>query len=118
MPVQKPNNEGKNGGKGGGGGNKPPSPNKPKKEVKVVEFRIYTLASGYTGDLELLITVTQKYKDVHTDHGRAISLAKDCAEEYVRNIGMYGITVEDPQDTYNYYPPNRIAKIEYNEVDN
>jgi hypothetical protein len=98
------------------GGN-PNKPEKPKKEIKKIEFRVYTLASGYTGDLELIATIVQKYKDIHTDHGRPISLAKDCAEEYVRNIGMYGITIEEPQDVYNYYPPNRIAKVEYNEVE-
>jgi len=115
MPA--PKGSGNSGGNSGGGNNPPNPPKPPKKEVKIVEFRIYTLSSTYMGDLELLVTVTQKYKDVHTDHGRPISLAAACAEEYVRNIGMYGITVEDPQNTFNYYPPNRIAKIEYNEVE-
>ncbi len=92
------------------------SPVKPKRETKLIEFRIYTLASGYTGDLELLATVVQEYKDIHNCHGHILCLAKNSAEEYVRNIGLYGITIEDPADKFNYYPPNRIAKIEYNEV--
>jgi hypothetical protein len=98
---------------------KPPEcwkPVKPQVEVKFIEFRIYTFSSGYMGDLELLATVVQEYKDVHNSHGHVLCLAKNNAEEYVRNIGLYGITVEDPAERYNYYPPNRIAKVEYNEV--
>jgi hypothetical protein len=90
---------------------------KPKKEIKTFEFRIYALASGYTGELELLATTTEHFKDVFAPGGRPLSVAKHSAEEYVRNIGMFGFTIETPANLFNYYPPNRIAKIEYNEVD-
>jgi len=106
MAIQKA----KAGGGGGGGGGK-------KREHKTYEVRVYLLMSSYSGELELLTTINYRCKDVFTDHGRAISLAKTTIEEYVRNIGMFGITIEDPEDAFSYYPPQRIGKVEYNVVD-
>ena len=73
--------------------------------------------SSYSGELELLTTIEYRCKDLFTEHGRALALAKTTIEEYVRNIGMFGITVEDPEDTFSYYPPQRIGKVEYDLVD-
>lgn len=99
---------------------KPKNPSrKRKKEFKTTEFRIYTLSLAYSGELELLTTIVMELKDVF-DHGRGnrpIALAAKTAEEFVRNIGLYGITVEDPEGTFNYYPPSRIGKVEYRELD-
>ena len=99
-------------------GKTPPGLSKrPKKEVKTYEFRIYTTTSVYAGDLELLATIRSDYKDITTEHGRIISKAKGDADEFAKNVGLFGITIEDPKDTFSFYPPQRIFKIEYNEVD-
>jgi len=90
---------------------------KPKKHIKTYEFKIYTLASGYTNDLELLATVAHNFQDVFVDGGRPVSIAKNCAEEYARNIGLFGVPIENPKNQFNYYPPNRIAKVEYSEME-
>lgn len=114
MPAPKGQGNQNQGNQGRGQGQ---GPRRHKKDLKTVEFKIYRLASGYIGDLELLATTTQSFRDVFTDGGRPISIAKKCAEEYVRNIGLYGITIEDPEDTFNFYPPTQIAKIVYSIID-
>jgi hypothetical protein len=93
----------------------PPKP-KVRRDVKVYEFRVFNYTSAYGGDSEVLVTTTVKFKDVWTEHGRPISIAKQGAEEYVRNVGLYGITIEEPNDVFNFYPPGRISKIEYQRV--
>ena len=92
-------------------------PVKPKREHKTFEIRVYLLLSSYSGELELLTTIPFRCKDLFTEHGRQLINAKNAIEEYVRNIGMFGITIEDPQDSFSYYPPQRIGKVEYSEVD-
>ena len=87
------------------------------KDTKIYEFRVYTTTSVYAGDVELLVTLTSKFKDIIGPGGRVISQARGNADEYARNIGMFGLTVEDPEDTFVYYAPHRIFKVEYNEVD-
>ena len=91
--------------------------NTPKKRARTYEFRIYTIVSIYAGDLELLATIRNKFKDIYTNQGRIISQSKTTAEEFARNIGMFGITLECPENTFTYYPPHRISKVEYNEVE-
>ena len=92
-------------------------PGKAKKQHKTFEIKVYLLISSYSGDLELLTTIYHRAKDVFTDSGKPINIAAASIEEYVRNIGLFGITVEDPKDFWSYYPPSRIGKIEYTEVD-
>src|SRR4051812_37945500 len=92
---------------------KPPTPPPPppqkhqkppkRKDIKVYEFKIYTLSNGYSGDYELLVTTTQQFKDIIEISGRTANAARLQAEEYVRSIGTYGITVEDPEGTFNFY---------------
>ncbi len=92
-------------------------PNRPKKDLKTFEFKVYRLASGYTGDFELIATIEQKFKNVTSDGGRPITIARHRAEEFARNIGIFGITVETPEGFFNYYPPSQIAKVEYSITD-
>lgn len=85
------------------------------KEHKTYEVRVYLLVSSYSEELELLTIILRQCHDV-TARGRVVSLAKTTIEEYVRNIGLFGITIEDPKNTFSYYPPHRIGKVEYSEV--
>lgn len=94
-----------------------PKKDKPKKEAKTYELRIYTTTSVYAGDLELLATIRADYKDITAERGRIISQAKGDADEFAKNVGLFGITIENPKDTFSFYPPHRIFKVEYNEVD-
>jgi hypothetical protein len=91
---------------------KPPKPPK-RKDIKIYEFRIYSLSNNYSGEFELLVTTTQRFKDVIEYTGRHVSDAHIQADEYVRSIGSHGLTVEDPKGTFNFYPSHRIAKIIY-----
>lgn len=84
-----------------------------RKNIKIYEFRIYSLSNDYSEEYQLLVSTTQRFKDVIEFTGRSVSEARIQAEEYVRNIGTYGITVEDPEGTFNFYPAHRIAKIIY-----
>ena len=68
-------------------------------------FRVYTFTSAYSENLELLVTITSAFKSHDT---------KKDANEYARNIGVLGISIENPTGSFTYYPPTRIAKVEYN----
>ena len=106
------NGQGNNQGQGQG---KPPVvPPKKKRDHKTFEIRVYIWSNaGYSGDTELITTIDFRCKDVFEERGRPISIAIKTVEEYVRNIGLFGITVEDPAGLFSYYPPTRIAKVEY-----
>lgn len=92
-------------------------PGQKKRQYKTFEVRVYKLVSTYSDDLELLTTLYHRCKDVFTDYGRPLASAKVSIEEFVRNIGLFGITVEDPATLWSFYPPHQIGKIEYEEVD-
>jgi len=94
-----------------------PPPGKSKRQYKTFEIKVYLVSSSYSDDLILLTTIYQRFKNIFTDSGRPINLASASVEEYVRNIGLFGIIVEDPQGFWSFYPPSRIGKIEYTEVD-
>lgn len=91
--------------------------NRNRGDIVTYEIRVYSSTSSYSSDYELIATIRRDYRDIILDGGRIISLAKNEIEEYVRNIGMFGISIENPEDSFTYYPPNRIAKIEFGEVD-
>ena len=92
------------------------SPRHHHREYKTFEVRVYLLMSSYSGELELLTTIIHRCKDVFTEDKKPVNLARASIEEYVRNIGLFGITVEDPEGSFSFYPPQRIGKIEYNDV--
>ncbi len=84
------------------------------KKYKIYEFRIYTLASGYTGDLELLASLFKCFEKNFTSNPAS---PQEQAEECARNIGLFGVTIENPKYSFSFYPPSRIAKVEFNEVE-
>lgn len=91
---------------------------KPPRGHKTYEIRVFIWTSaGYSGDTELIATIDFRAKDVWEEHGRPLSIAIKTVEEYVRNIGLFGISVEDPAGLFTFYPPTRIAKIEYDYID-
>lgn len=75
------------------------------------EFQIYVNTLDYGGDLMLVATIDQTFKN--DGGGTGGDDTEPQAEEFVRNIGMFGVTVEDMPGHWVYYPPVRIAKIDF-----
>jgi hypothetical protein len=97
--------------------NPPPQPPpKPRKGIKVFEFKVYAVTNEYSGELTLIADITQKFRDVTADGGRIVSIAQASAEEFVRNIGMFGVSVQIADGSWSYYPPIRIGRVDYTKV--
>ena len=83
---------------------------------KDYEISVYIFSSSYSSDCELLTVISVKVKNILDKYNRVVSSAKHTVEEQVRNIGLFGITVENPEGIFTFYPPHRIFKVEYNEL--
>ena len=117
MSNKKPSNPGNSGNNPGNSGNNPNRPPGLAKKYKEYEIRVYVSSNSYSDESNLLTTINVKGRDIIAEGNRMISSARNSLEEQVRNIGLFGITVEDPKDTFAFYPPHRILKVEYNEMD-
>lgn len=84
--------------------------------TRTYEFKVYTLVSEYTQDYELLTTICETFKDKYINCHLKSPSAKEQADDFARNIGLLGITVENPHKFFTYYPPSHIAKVEYIET--